>query len=142
MSSFPRIKQFKFDIASTFKVPAWQTGRLDLIAIEVYGDSRFHIALAAANNIRLSSGCRTGIRPSNEALTLELQRKGVPLADIPAIVNEKILNSRPNNLDWDDYNNISYGYMSDTYATLGLLVPTFESADKYLQTYEYIEVKN
>lgn len=139
MSSYPRIKEFTFDIASTFRVPAWQTGRLDLIAIEVFGDSRFYIALAAANNIRVRGGYRNGIRPQKEALTSELQRKGVPEEDIPAMVNEKILNSRPNNFNWDDYNNISYGYMSDTYSELSLLIPTFESADKYLQTYEYIE---
>ena len=142
MSSYPRIKEFTFDIASTFKVPAWQTGKLELIAVEVFGDSRFYIALAAANNIRVRGGYRNGIRPQREALTSELQRKGIPEKDIPKMVNEKILNSRPNDFDWDDYNNISYGYMSDTYVTLNLLVPTFESAEKYLQQYEYIEPDN
>lgn len=138
MSSFPRIKEFQFDIERTITIPAWQTGRLDLLAVEVYGDTRFYKVLAAANNIRVRGGYRNGIRPNEEALASELQRKGVPLEDIPKIVNQKILNARPNDFDWDTYNNISYGYMSDAYAELTLVIPTYESANKYLDRFEFI----
>jgi hypothetical protein len=140
MNSYPRVKQFEFDIERVIYVPAWQTGRLDLVAIDVYGDSRFYKVLAAANDIRMRGGYRVGIRPNEEAIASELERKGIPLDEIPDMVNQKILNSRPNNLDWDSYNNISYGYVSDASADTQLLVPTFESADAYLQRYEYIEL--
>lgn len=140
MNSYPRVKKFEFEIERVLYVPAFQTGRLDLVAIEVYGDYRFYKVLAAANNIRISGGYRVGIRPNEDAIASELERKGVPLDEIPDMVNKKILNSRPNNLDWDTYNNISYGYVSDVSDGIQLLVPTFTSADAYLQRYEYIEL--
>jgi len=138
MSNYPRIKEFDFDIEKSVTVLAWQIGRLDLVALDLYGDTRFYKALAAANQIRVRGGYRVGIRPNDEAIASELERKGVPLEDIPDMVNEKILNSRPNNLDWDTYNNITYGYVSDAYGNKLLYVPSFESADAYLQKYEYI----
>ncbi len=68
--------------------------------------------------------------------------KGVPIEDIPEIVNQKILNSRPNNFDWSDYNNVSYGYLSDAYGEFELLVPSFESANKYLDRFEFLVIDN
>jgi hypothetical protein len=142
MNSYPRIKEFEFDINKTASVLEWQVGRLDLVALDLYGDTRFYKALAAANQIRVRGGYRVGIRPNREALISELQRKGVSATEIPAIVDEKLLNARSNNLDWDSYNNITYGYVSDTYGNRLLYVPTFESADAYLQRYEYINPDN
>lgn len=138
MSSYPRVKDFDFEIDRVIEIPAWQTGRLDLIALEIYGDTRYYKALAQANDIRVRGGYRAGIRTNEEALASELQRKGVPLEDIPAIVSEKILTSRPNELDWDGYNNISYGYISDAYETKGIAVPTPESANAFLDRFEFI----
>jgi len=142
MASFPRVIDFEFNIDRTITIPEWQVGRLDLVAIEVYGNARFYKAIAAANNIRVRGGYRVGIRPNEEAIASELERKGVPLEDIPDMVNEKILNSRSNNLDWYQYNNITYGYVSDSYGSRLLSIPTFESADSYLQRYEYINPDN
>lgn len=138
MSSYPRVKEFVFDIEKVIEIPTWQTGRLDLVSLELYGNTRFYKALAQANGIRVRGGYRVGIRPNEEALASELERKGVPLDEIPSIVNEKILNSRPNDLDWDTYNNISYGYMSDAYGSKSLSVPTFESASAFLDKFEFI----
>jgi len=136
--SFPRLIKFKFDIDRTYTVPENRAGKLLLIAYEIFGDVRFYKALAGANNIRLTTGCRVGIRPVEEALRLELQNDGYSGEELDNLIYEKMLNTRVGNSDWNNYYNTTYGYMSDVTAGLLLLVPTFETAVEYLDKYEII----
>ena len=137
--SFPRlIKKFKFDINSTYTVPENRVGKLLLIAYEIFRDVRFYKPLAAANNIKLVTGCRIGIRPIEEALRIELQNDGYSGEELENLIYEKILNTRVCNSDWNNYYNTTYGYMSDVTAGLVLLVPTYETAVAYLDRYEVI----
>jgi len=136
--SFPRLKKFKFDIERTYVVPENRTGKLLLIAYEIFGNVRMYKPLAEANNIKLVTGCRIGIRPIEEALRIELQNDGYSGEELENLIYEKILNTRVCNSDWNNYYNTTYGYMSDVTAGLVLLVPTYETAVAYLDRYEVI----
>lgn len=137
--SFPRLKKFNFDIESTYKVPADRVGKLLLIANEKYGDVRYYKAIAEANNIRLSAGCRNGIRPVEEALRLELANDGYSETEIENLVYEKMVEKRISQSDWNNYHDTRYGYISDVSEGTTLLIPTFETATAYLDRYEIIQ---
>lgn len=137
--SFPRlIKNFKFDINTTYVVPENRAGKLLLIAYEIFGNVRLYKPLAAANNLKLVTGCRIGIRPIEEALRLELQNDGYAGEELENLIYEKMLNTRISNADWNNYYSTTYGYMSDVTAGLLLLVPTIETAMEYIDKYEVI----
>lgn len=136
---YPRIKKFTFSIEKTYTVQGYQVGRLDKIAYELYGVTNMYKALAAANKISLSMGYRVGIRKTEDALRLELQFEGFSgnalETEFDKIMDEKRLIS----LDWNNYSDNSYGMVSDVFEGRPLLVPTFESADRWLTLYEYLE---
>lgn len=137
--SFPRlIKKFRFDINSTYRVPGNRSGKLLLIAYETLGDVRFYKPIAAANNIRLITGCRIGIRPIEESLRLELENDGYTGEELENLVYEKMVNTRASDIDWDNYYNTSSGFISGVTAGMLLLIPTPESAIEYLDKYETI----
>jgi hypothetical protein len=138
MSGFPRIKENKFDIDRYYTVPSHLTGRLDLIALDVYNNVKMYKVLAAANNIRIPMGCRYGIRQTRDALETELSNDGVSDANLNSAVDVVLDEKRYNDYDWDGYNNITLGYISEVYAGRLLLVPTYETAVNWLRKYEYI----
>lgn len=136
--TFPRIKEFDFKYSSTYKVPSHLVGRLDKIAFELYEDYSFYKPLAAANNIKLSSGCRTGIRPIEESLKTELKLSGVDSSKLDEIFEQKMSVKRISDLDWYNYFDVSYGYISEVYENRVLLVPTVVSATEYLKEFQFI----
>ena len=137
--SFPRIiKKFKFHINDTYIVPGNRAGKLLLIAYEVLGDVRFYKPIAAANDIRLVTGCRIGIRPIEEALRLELEEDGYTGDELENLIYEKMVNTRLSNLDWNNYYNTTSGYISGVTEGMLLLIPTAESAIEYIDKYETI----
>ncbi len=136
---FPRIKEFEFDIEKTYEVPTHLVGRLHKIAYELFGEVKFYKPLAAANGIKLSHGLRPGIRTVEDALRLELKNDGYTDEQIDPIVFEKMSEKRLSDLDWNNYYDVSYGYVSDVTEGLLLAVPTFQSAVLYLDTYEIIK---
>ena len=137
--NFPRIKEFDFDIERTFTVPAHLVGRLPRIAFELFGDHRYYKPLAAANNIKLSHGYRTGIRRVEDALRIELKDQGLSEQETEQQFNEKMNEKRLNDFDWFAYSDVSYGYLSEVNHRDVLLVPTFESATQYLNQFEFID---
>ena len=140
--TFPRIKEFNFDIDKTFVVPSQLVGRLDRIAFELFGEHRYYKPLASANNIKMSHGFRTGIRLVEDSLKIELKDKGLNDNQVDEVFNEKMNNKRSNGFDWLNYYDVSYGYVSEVEEGLVLLVPTFESATQYLNQFEFIEENN
>lgn len=137
--SFPRlIKKFKFDINDTYIVPGNRAGKLLLIAYEIFGNVRFYKPIAEANNIKLVTGCRIGIRPIEEALRLELENDGYTGDELENLIYEKMVNTRVSDVDWNNYYNTTSGYISDVTEGMLLLIPTSESAIAYLDKYETI----
>jgi len=140
--TFPRIKEFDFDIEKTFTVPSHLVGRLERIAFELYGDHRYYKPLAVANKIKLSHGFRVGIRPLEDALNIELKAEGLSDREVEEQFNEKINNKRINDLDWLNFFDVSSGYVSGVSERDVLLVPTFESATLFLNQFEFIDENN
>lgn len=70
---FPRILKFNFDINGGYLIPDILTGRGDKIAISLYGNPIFYKPLCEANNIRLPYGLRSGLRPIENSLRIELK---------------------------------------------------------------------
>lgn len=71
--NFPRIKQFNFDTNSIYIIPHIYSGKPDKIAIDIYGSYKFYKPLCEANNIKLPYGLRSGLRPIEEQLRIELK---------------------------------------------------------------------
>lgn len=136
---YPRIKPFSFNIMTTYSVPAYHVGRLDLISVLFYNDTRYYKAIAAANNINLSYGVRVGIRPDYIAIRNELTMKGYTGTELEAEYNRLMDIGRTTNYDWMAYDNNSYGYISDVYENRLLFIPDNSTADLYLQRYEYLD---
>ena len=135
---FPRIKTFAFNIMTTYNVPAYHVGRLDLISILFYNNVRYYKVIAASNNINLTYGVRTGIRPDSIALRNELTMKGFSGNALEVEYQRIMDNSRDTAYDWFAYDNNSYGYISDVYEGRLLIIPDNASADLYLKQYEYL----
>lgn len=135
---YPRIKPFNFNIMTSYTVPAYHVGRLDLISILFYNNVRYYKVIASANNINLSYGVRTGVRPDSVAIRNELVMKGYTGYDLEMEYNRLVENGRLTNFDWMSYDNNSYGYISDVSEGKFLLIPDNASADLYLQQYEYL----
>ena len=53
---YPRLKPFAFNIMTTYNVPAYHVGRLDLISCLFYNSPKYYKVIASANNINLSTG--------------------------------------------------------------------------------------
>lgn len=137
--AYPRIKKFNFSIESTYVVQAYEVGRLDKIAYKLYGYVNMYKPLAAANNIVLNQGFRTGIRKVDDALMHELLLRGFTGTELEAEYNRLMDEKRYSAYDWYSYADISYGMVSDVYTGRVLFVPTFETADSWLKQYEYLE---
>ena len=136
---FPRIKEYRFNIDTTYVVPSHRVGRLHLIANDLYGEVSLYKPLAAANDIRLSMGTRAGVRPYREALKLELRNDGYNEKEITEIMSNKATQKRISFLDWNDYYDVSYGYISEVTEGLVLLVPSLESCLEYLDRFEFLK---
>jgi len=137
--NYPRIKEFDFDIEKTFKVPSHLVGRLSRIAFQLFGDFKYYKPLAAANDIKLSSGFRVGLRPIEKALDTELKEDGFTEREREELIFNKMGDKRINDLDWYNYFDVSYGYMSEVSEGRLLLVPSFSSATQYLNQFEFIK---
>lgn len=135
---YPRIKPATFNIMTTYKVPAYHVGRIDLISVLFYNDTRYYKVIVAANNINLSYGVRTGIRPEPIAIRNELIMKGYSGDELENEYDRLMDNGRLTDYDWMAYDNNSYGYISEVYENRLLLIPDNASADLYLQRYEYL----
>lgn len=138
MAKFPRIKSYKFEIESIFRVPSNMVGRLDKIAYDKYGNYLYYKAIAAANNIRFSMGARAGIRPMQEALEKELRASGLSGTELTDAINIKLDNHISNSMDWVDYGNLYTGYISEVYENRTLFMPTADSARRWMLKYEYL----
>jgi hypothetical protein len=136
---YPRIKKFNFTIDSSYIVKSNEVGRLDMISFNIYGNINMYKPLANANNIILQHGYRVGIRRLDESIKNELILKGFSSDDLDIEYNRIIDNKRLHSLDWYYYTDSSSGIVSDVYEGRVLVVPTFESANKWLNEFEFLE---
>jgi len=137
--TYPRVKEFNFDLESTFKVPSHLVGRLERIAFEIYGDYRYYKPLAVANGIKLSHGFRIGVRKVEDALRTELKAEGLSEKQVEEQFDEKMNNKRDNDFDWLNFFDVSHGYASEVTKDRVLSVPTFESATQFLNKFEFVD---
>lgn len=137
---YPRIKKFNFDINGTYVVQGYEVGRLDKIAYKIYGYTNMYKPLAEANEIALRQGYRVGVRKVEDSLRKELSMKGLSGNELESEFNRLLDEKRINNLDWYSYADNSYGMVTDVFEGKVLFIPTFESADKWLKKYEYLEI--
>lgn len=134
--TFPRIKTFKFKYDRSYVVPRDSVGRLDKIAIELFGNERFYKPLAAANNIRMALFSRPGLRPLNDAIRYDLVKADVK--NIDSVLIDVIDSHVVSDNDWNYYGDTQTGLFTEL--TLGrlLYVPSLESALDWLNKYEYM----
>lgn len=136
---FPRIKEFKFDIEKSYVVPSHFVGRLHKIAFELFGSYKFYKPIASANDIKLTHGLRGGIRPTEIALQNELKQENLSDQEFADAFIEKISVKRINNMDWNNYYDVSYGYLSEVIEGRVLAIPTYNSAVQYLNQFEFLD---
>jgi hypothetical protein len=140
--NFPRLKDFKFSIDNTFIIPGIFVGRGDLIANEIYGNPKFYKPLCEANNINLPYGTRVGIRPIEQALEVEAKLDELSENDAKLYVQTSLDNTIPGNLNWNNYGDVFYGFISDLYEGRLLLVPSSDNCLEWLRRFEKLDVKN
>ena len=128
---FPRIKTFNFDIKTSRTVTSEFEGRLDLIALDIYGDIRYYKPLAAANGIRNPFGARAGIRTFKEAIIKDNNNISSNIEDI---LDEYDISLST----WYNYGDFNRGYYTEVYSGRVLLIPTDHSALLWLKQFEEI----
>lgn len=133
---FPRITKFKFVFSESMNIGPDYVGRLDKLAIDIYGDIRYYKPLAAANGIGCVLGFRTGVRPYNIAVTKDINDNNLDLK-----LDDVKDNHIPNVNDWNSYGDVSSGYSSDVYLGRLIYVPTIQSARDWLQEFETLRDK-
>ena len=136
---YPRIKKFNFIIDSSYIVKSNEVGRLDLISFNIYGNVNMYKPLANANDITLPHGYRVGIRRLDDAVRNELILKGFRGDDLESEYDRIVDNKRLHGLDWYYYTDRSTGIVSDVYEGRVLVIPSFESANKWLSEFEFLE---
>ena len=135
---FPRLQPFNFSINSTYKVPLYADGRIDKAAYDVYNYTQAYKPLMRLNNISLGIGMRAGIRPIDEAIATELAIKNNTNDISDAEVNDVSLSLTTNSYDWISYGDVSNGYISDVNLDDVLITPSFDSVERWLRTYQFI----
>jgi hypothetical protein len=99
---------FKFDIASTWEIPADMAGRIDLIAMELYGSVSYTTVIRVANRIGMPFFARDTLRPVGNS-------------------------ERPTRDTWVSYGHFTTGMVTELPAGRKLLVPTLSSANAFLR---------
>ena len=136
LSKFPRFTEYEFQIRpDTYLVPNKYAGRLDLIAEELFGQPMYYKAIAAANNLRKMVGTRYGIRPVAQAVRNELYREGLRGTILDGETSDIVRNMEMSEYTWKNYFDTYEGFASDVYAGRYLMIPTLESATRWMQMY-------
>ena len=136
--NFPRIKTFDFRITSIYTVPVKYSGRIDKIALDIYGNIRFYKPLAYANNIVLPIGLRYGIRKNDDAIRNELIMQGYTGDALDKQISIMMNNIEQTDADWVYYGDNTFGYISDVSEGKLLQVPDSITAIAWLKKYEYL----
>lgn len=132
MTTFPRFKPFKFTYKTSVTIDAAYVGRLDLIALEQYGDIRYYKPLAAANGIKYPLYLRYGVRRFDDAVQKDLNDLNI----VDLTVDDVRDSHEPSVMDWNYYGDLSSGYSTEIYEGRVLNIPTNQSAESWLGTYE------
>ena len=132
MATFPRFKPFKFTFKNSVTVDAAYAGRLDLIALDQYGDIRYYKPLAAANGIKYPLYLRYGIRRYDDSVQKDLNDLNIVDLTVADIRDSH----EPGIMDWNYYGDLTSGYSTEVYEGLVLRIPTNQSANLWLSTYE------
>lgn len=135
---FPRLQPYEFNANDSYVVRNQDVGRIDRISENVFNYTQTYKPLLRLNNLSLGIGMRAGIRPTKEAIATELAIKNKTTTISEEQINEIFLTIEPNSYEWTSYGDISNGYISDVNSGNVLLVPTFESAERWLRTYQFI----
>lgn len=101
------VNNFKFDIDGTYTIPEHNSGRIDKICVEIYGSIIYYRPLCVCNSITSPYISRSVIRPVDS----------------------------DNGSDWTSYYDIYNGIYTQLYAGRLLLIPTEESAVKFLSLF-------
>lgn len=125
-----------FEYMDLFNVPSYQTGRLDLIINDRYGEPKTYKVFAAANGILDSFTNRPGIRPSTEALENELVLRGVNPSQAKAEAEEIDEVRVQGSMDWLSYKNMHDGNITDVYSDRIMFVPTPDTAVAWFERYD------
>jgi hypothetical protein len=135
---FPRLQPYVFNADQTYVVQNQDVGRIDKISQNIYDYIQTYKPLLKLNKLSLGIGMRVGIRPTREAIATELAIKNKSTTVTEEQINEVFLSIEPNSYEWTSYGDISNGYVSDVNNGDVLLVPSFESAERWLRTYQFI----
>lgn len=135
---FPRLLPFKFDFRQTYVVQNQYVGRLDKIANSTFQYTEAYKPILRFNNISLPIGMRAGIRPTKESIATELAFKNKTKTVTEEQINDLFLIAEPNTYEWSSYSDVSNGYISDVNNGDIILLPSFESTERWLRTYQFI----
>jgi hypothetical protein len=140
---YPRFRNRDLPIQSTFKLPYYRGGRLDLACADRYGMPTAYKVFAAANRMMNPMLTRPGIRPTEESIRNELVLRGYSGAALEAEIH------RINDLavrgvkDWLGYSDFGNGNITDAEPGMLVFVPSPDSAvqwyDRYNELNEIVE---
>ena len=132
---FPRFRERNLPIQSSFKLPFYRGGRLDLVCADKYDTPTAYKVFAAANRIRNPMLTRPGIRPVDESIRNELVLRGYTGARLDAelrrITEESIRGVR----DWLGYSDFGNGNITDAEPNRTIFIPDPESAVQWYERY-------
>ena len=128
---FPRFRERNLPIQSSFKLPFYRGGRLDLVCADKYDTPTAYKVFAAANRIMNPMLTRPGIRPTDESLRNELVLRGYSGSALEAELR------RINDLmvrgvrDWLGYSDFGNGNITDAEPDRLIFVPSPDSAGQW-----------
>lgn len=132
---FPRFCNHDLPIQSSFKLPFYRGGRLDLVCADRYDTPTAYKVFAAANRMTNPMLTRPGIRPTDESIRNELVLRGYRgaalEAEIRRINDTMVLGVR----DWLGYSDFGNGNITDAEPDRLIFVPSPDSAVKWYERY-------
>lgn len=132
---FPRFRNRDLPIQSSFKMPYYRGGRLDLVCADRYDTPSAYKVFAAANRMMNPMLTRPGIRPVDESLRNELVLRGYRGNALDAEIR-RILDTTVRGVkDWLGYSDFGNGNITDAEPDRLVFVPSPDSAVQWYERY-------
>jgi hypothetical protein len=132
---FPRFRTRDLPIQSSFKLPYYRGGRLDLECASRYGMPTAYKVFAAANRLMNPMLTRPGIRPSDESIRNELVLRGYSGAALEAEFRRVTEATVRGVRDWLGYSDFGNGNITDVEPGMLVFVPSPDSAVRWYDRY-------
>lgn len=125
---FPKFSDTKFTYSRSVTIEPNRNGRIDMVALDVFGDPMLYKVICAANGISDVFLNRATVRPVEESVRTELELRGYSGAELDEKVKETMDTIQLGDKDWLGFNNFNDGLITGAERGKMLLLPSTASA--------------